>query len=260
MVSAINMKWTLILSYIICFSVISSPTSRKDETEREDSELLVSENEKVCTSEYQSLLENWSPELPKEKLKKHFEDMKCLASKGNTEASLQTFFIFYETYPALSEEYREATKYLIKAARSGDPIAQYNMGVFLLKGELFDEDEETAIEWLELSAENGDEDAHLILVDLYAKKIERATSKDQQLLDKRKHLLKSLISKGRDEMKTLLAHQILRTSQDEEEMKDAIRLLLERKEVDDKKAIEYLEMAKETLLNENSSLEEFLGN
>lgn len=84
-----------------------------------------------------------------------YEKAKALADKGDANAMLEVFNIFYNTYPVLENKTQEAANYLMKSAVKGNVRAQFNMGFLQQTGDVFEKNIDKALFWL-LKAEEGD--------------------------------------------------------------------------------------------------------
>ncbi|WP_166423798.1 tetratricopeptide repeat protein [Paraglaciecola sp. 20A4] len=80
---------------------------------------------------------------------------KDLADKGDTNAMLDVFAIFYSTYPELESKAQESANYLMQSASRGNINAQYNMGYLQQTGDLFEKNVDKAIVWLRKASEQG---------------------------------------------------------------------------------------------------------
>lgn len=85
-----------------------------------------------------------------------------LATKGNLEAKCYTGLCYYEL-----EKYTQAVKWFEEAAEEGVASAQYVLGVCYLYGEGVSKDIHEAKYWLEMAADQGNEDARIELRKLH---------------------------------------------------------------------------------------------
>ncbi|WP_157828130.1 tetratricopeptide repeat protein [Paraglaciecola sp. MB-3u-78] len=87
---------------------------------------------------------------------KAFNNFKELADKGSNNARVLLFAIFYEFLRELEAFVAFTINHLAIAARAGDKLAQYNLGLILIKGLFIPQDIALGLTWLEKSAAQGE--------------------------------------------------------------------------------------------------------
>jgi TPR repeat protein len=113
------------------------------------SSLCFAITEKEAIDFYKNRTEEFTP-------LKAFNNFKELSELGNNNAKVFMYALFYE-YPKKLEVYAAySINSLAEAARAGDRLAQYNLGLILIRGLFVQKDMELGLTWLEKSAMQGE--------------------------------------------------------------------------------------------------------
>lgn len=98
----------------------------------------------------------------KRKIKTYLEGLRAKAETG-TPIDMYSFAYVTSLIPELKVQRQESNEWYLKAAQAGLPIAQYEIGKALFRGEGCETDTKKAIEWLTLAAQDSSPDAQYFL-------------------------------------------------------------------------------------------------
>src|SRR5208283_3247834 len=83
-----------------------------------------------------------------------FSDLKSKAEHGDAHSQV-ALGLLYENGKGVTQDYKEAVKWYLKAAEQGNAIGQSNLGVMYEHGKGITQDYKEAVKWYLKSAEQG---------------------------------------------------------------------------------------------------------
>jgi TPR repeat protein len=101
--------------------------------------------------------------------RKHFEDTKAKAEKGDVNAQCVLGEIYSFGHDGVTKDYSEAVRWFSKAAEQNNAEAQFNLGVCYAKGEGVAKDAVKAVKWYRKAAEQNVAEAQFNLGNCYFK-------------------------------------------------------------------------------------------
>ncbi len=115
--------------------------------------------------------------------------LRHLAKLGDPEAQFELGNMYYSPpkKSGFMKSYKKAYNLFLKSARKGNVHAQHNVAVLLLKGQGVKQDQDKALAWFHIAAENGSKNAQRMVL-----KFKRITVKN---IDKLKSELEKNIRK-----------------------------------------------------------------
>ncbi len=99
--------------------------------------------------------------------------LRHLAKLGDPEAQFELGNMYYSPpeKSGFMQSYKKAYNLFLKSAKSGNPHSQHNVAVLLLKGHGVKQDQEKALAWFLIAAENGSKNAQRIVAKFKAVEI-----------------------------------------------------------------------------------------